>query len=79
MVGTPAWIKHYPKDIDWNAKIEPQTLGHMMAKSIARHPNQPCFSNFGSTLTFAEFDLHARQLACALQHQCKVKPGDRIA
>ncbi len=74
------WLKHYPPGTP--AEINPdayQSLAAVLEESCQKHRNYPAFYNLGVTITYGELDLYARHFAAYLQHELKLKKGDRIA
>jgi fatty-acyl-CoA synthase len=46
--------------------------------SAARYPDKPFIVFYDSTITFAAFRHETERIAGYLQHQCGVRPGDRV-
>lgn len=55
------------------------TLVDLLEAGYAAHPNAPAVSNMGATLTYAELGKLSANFASYLQHQLKIKKGDRVA
>lgn len=74
------WLQSYPPgvapDIDLS---EYASVIDMMQQTVRRYPQRPAFSNFGTSLTFTEFDQKTRQFGHFLQHELGLKKGDRLA
>ena len=74
------WLKSYPsgvpEEIDLGAY---QSVTDVFEQSVRRYGENPCFSNFGTTLTYNEMDRYIHQLASYLQNLPGMKKGDRIA
>src|SRR5437899_3018259 len=51
----------------------------MMDAAIARYRDRSALHSFSNTLSYGEFDAHARAFAAFLQQHLGVKKGDRIA
>ncbi len=58
--------------------IRRQTLGDLLRRSAARHPNQPAIACGGVRWTYAEFDALCDRLAAGLAAQ-GIGHGDRVA
>lgn len=74
------WLKNYPKDVP--AEINPdayQSIVEVFEESCRRNPHSPAFYNFDTTLTYTQIDQYSRDFAAYLQHELKLKKGDRIA
>jgi long-chain acyl-CoA synthetase len=73
------WLAHYPKgvpaDIDLN---EFGSLLEIFDRSCQRYANRVAYSNFKSTLTYADLNRLTRNFAAWLQQQ-DMQRGDRIA
>lgn len=74
------WFKHYEPGVPHT--IDPDQYGslpEMLEESFKKYADQPCFMNFGETLTFKQIDELSQAYAGFLQSECKLKKGDRIA
>jgi long-chain acyl-CoA synthetase len=74
------WLKNYPTGVP--AEINPNeypSLTELLESSCRRFAELDAFSSLGRTLTYAEFDRHARDFAAWLQQSAKLQRGDRIA
>jgi long-chain acyl-CoA synthetase len=56
-----------------------KTLLDLFFDACARHGSKAAFTCYGSTLTYAEVARLSRRMAYYLQHDCGLKPGDRVA
>ena len=74
------WLKSYdpgiPAEVDINAY---QSVNEVFENSVRNYGDLPCFSNFGTTLTYNEMDRYVDQLASYLQHLPGIEKGDRVA
>nr|MCH9765777.1 long-chain fatty acid--CoA ligase [Alphaproteobacteria bacterium] len=62
-----AWLKGYPKQVNWHTHFPAGCLNDLMDRAVARFPNRP-FTNFiGKTLTYAEIGAQVDQVAAGLQ------------
>ncbi|MFP1771599.1 long-chain-fatty-acid--CoA ligase FadD [Lonsdalea quercina] len=74
------WLARYPTDVP--AEIEPDRYSSLMElfeNSMARNADRPAFINMGETMTFRQLEQRSRAFAAYLQHQLKLKKGDRVA
>jgi len=74
------WLKNYPTGVP--AEINPNeypSLTELLESSCRRFAELDAFTSLGRTLTYAEFDRHARDCAAWLQQSAKLQRGDRIA
>lgn len=75
------WLKNYPEgvpaDIYDQAAAYP-SLAAMLEDSCKRYADKVAYISLGSTLTYAELDVHSRHFAAWLQ-SIGVKQGDRVA
>ena len=53
-------------------------LGDFIEDALSKYADNPAFSCLGQTLSFFELDSRSRALACWLQQESGLKPGDRI-
>ncbi len=74
------WLKQYgdgmPAEIDADAYT---SVVAMLDEATAAFGDRPAFSNFATTLSFAQTDAHARAFAAFLQQSLGLKKGDRVA
>ena len=74
------WLQNYPKgvahDID-SSKYN--SIMDVVDQAVRQHSKGGAFSNMGATLTFEQFDEKVNAFASFLQHELKLKKGDRIA
>ena len=78
------WLKQYqpgvPETIDLN---EFQSVGEVFEKSAQKFSDRPAFANSirfaGRVMTYREVDAASRDFAAYLQHELKLKRGDRVA
>ncbi|MFP1943898.1 long-chain-fatty-acid--CoA ligase FadD [Lonsdalea quercina] len=74
------WLARYPTDVP--AEIDPDRYSSLMElfeNSMARNADRPAFINMGETMTFRQLEQRSRAFAAYLQHQLKLKKGDRVA
>lgn len=53
-------------------------IADLIENSLLKYADKPAFSCLGQTLSFAEIDAKSKALACWLQQQKNLSPGDRI-
>ena len=74
------WIKNYdagiPADIDPN---EYSSISDLLNQSFDKYADLPSFSNFGTTITYAELKTASLKFASYLQNDLGLKKGDRVA
>jgi long-chain acyl-CoA synthetase len=61
------WIKTYPKNVDWNAPLEAAPLQSLLEKTAAEYGGRVCSNFMGKTLTYAQINGLADQVAAGLQ------------
>ena len=74
------WLAHYPPQVP--AELPEARFAHLGAylqDIFTRYGEGRAFSNFGTTLTFAEIEARSRAFAAYLQRVLGYKPGDRLA
>jgi long-chain acyl-CoA synthetase len=79
LTGKP-WLKSYPAGVP--ELINPNQYGsvvELIDDSCARFGDKPAFTSMGRTISYAEYELLAREFAAYLQNVAGLKKGDRIA
>ncbi|MGB3585306.1 MAG: AMP-binding protein [Tunicatimonas sp.] len=74
------WFQHYPEGI--SQQINPQqheSLTNFVDHCIEEFGPRTAFECMGASITFNELDQLSRDFAAYLQHDLKLKKGDRIA
>lgn len=74
------WLKSYPQGVP--SDINPDTyasLVEIFEESCNQFRERPAFYNLGVTLTYQQLNDYSRAFAAYLQHNLKLKKGDRIA
>lgn len=74
------WIKNYPEHVP--ATIDPDvwdSLPDFQEKMSKEYGDAPAFTNFGSTLTYAELEEKSSQMAAYLQSLEGMEQGDAVA
>lgn len=72
-----AWIKSYPRGVDWHMPLEGTPLFHLMDEAAARHADRPCTTFIGRTLTYGEIGTLVDRAAAGLQ-QLGVVKGTKV-
>src|SRR6478672_8296247 len=62
-----AWLKAYPKDIDWGMAFEPALLTCLLDAAVSAHGSRPCTYFMGKRLSFAEIGGLSDRAAKGLQ------------
>ena len=74
------WLNSYqegvPAEIDTN---EHTSVVEIFTGACAKYADNPAFTNFGKTISYAELDKYTKQFASWLIHEAGLKKGDRIA
>ncbi|WP_042859917.1 long-chain-fatty-acid--CoA ligase FadD [Dickeya sp. NCPPB 3274] len=74
------WLARYPADVP--AEIDPDrytSLIELFEHAVSRYADQPAFINMGEVMTFRRLEERSRAFAAYLQHQLKLKKGERVA
>ena len=72
-----AWIRSYPKDVDWHMALEPAPLFQILDEAVAQSANRPCTTFLGRTLSYGEIGALVDQAAAGLQ-QLGVIKGTKV-
>ncbi|MCX7977703.1 MAG: AMP-binding protein [Bdellovibrionaceae bacterium] len=74
------WFKKYPKNVNREINLSAySSILDVYNEAIRKFHGLPAFTNMGTTLTFDELDRRAGDFASFLQHELRLKKGDRIA
>ena len=74
------WLKSYPPGVPEHVDLDAyQSIIDVFEQAIERFGDKPCFSNFGTTLSYDDMDRCTDQLASYLQNLPGLERGDRIA
>lgn len=63
-------------DIDCEAY---PAIWNMVADTVTENKDSPAYFNYGTTITYGQLDMLSSNFAACLQHQYKLKKGDRVA
>ena len=73
-----AHFAHWPAGLPRHLTVPRTNLFFNAEVSAARYPEKPFIVFYDSTVTFSEFRRDAERIAGFLQHDCEVRPGDRV-
>src|SRR5688572_28590601 len=74
------WFKNYPEGIPQDVKLyEYNFVTKIFEERCKKYKDRIAFENMGARLTYAPVDELSRNFAAYLQHELKLKKGDRIA
>lgn len=62
-----AWLRAYPKGVDWYQSFEAKPLWHLIDEAVHRHGDRPCTNFLGRTMTYAEIGITVDRAAAGLQ------------
>ncbi len=74
------WLRSYPADVPHT--IDPDQYGSLpdlIDSACKEFAERPAFLNYGSRMSFAEFDRHATSFAAYLQYEAGLEVGQRVA
>jgi len=75
-----AWYSSYPEGIPHEADLTVyDSLVDVFEQACSQYSDNPCFYNYGKTLSFHEMNLASQKLASFLQNQLAMNKGDKIA
>lgn len=74
------WLNSYPDGVSADIDINKYaSVVEIFEQSVKQFAAQPSFSNFGTTLTYSEFDDATWAVAAYLQKTLALEKGDRVA
>lgn len=74
------WLQSYQPTVPTEISIEEyQSVADVFDQSVKRFQDLPAFSNFGTTLSYAELDKLTANLAAFFINELKLEKGDRVA
>ena len=74
------WLDSYPKNTADDINIDDfASVPDVLAQACKNYPDSIAYSNFGTTMTFAEVNASSLQFADFLQNTLHLKKGDSIA
>ncbi len=74
------WLRSYQEGIP--TTIDPDQYSDMnafFAEVLTKYKELPAYTNMGKVITYAELDAYSKAFAAYLQHEFKIKKGDRFA
>ena len=75
-----AWYSSYPEGVPHEADLAAyNSLLDVFEQTFSEYSDNPCFCNFGKSLSYKEIDQYSLQLAAFLQNQLGMNKGDKIA
>jgi len=75
-----AWYSSYPEGIPHEADIFAyDSLVDVFETACGDYASNPCFCNFGKTISYQQLDEYSRNFAAFLQTQFAMKKGDKFA
>lgn len=72
------WLGSYPKGIQWEADIIPQTVGSLLTKTVKEFPQHEAINFLGRSISYQELNTQVYQCAAGLQ-ALNVTPGTKVA
>jgi long-chain acyl-CoA synthetase len=74
------WLSSYPNNIPATINVDEfPSIVSVLNNACEKYRDNPAFSNFGKTISYAEVDRLSTQFANYLLHELKLKKGDRVA
>jgi long-chain acyl-CoA synthetase len=74
------WLKSYPAGIPEDISVDEfSSVGDIFDKQVKKYATRPAYSNFGTTLSYAQLEDYTSQLGAYLKNQLKLEKGDRVA
>lgn len=74
------WLKNYPKEVSATTDLSKyKSLYDLYEESVQMFGPRKAFTNMGVSLTFSKLNEEVERFASFLQHELKLKKGDRIA
>jgi len=74
------WLSSYPQNIPATINVDEfPSIVSVLKNACDKYSDNPAFSNFGKTISYADVDRLSTQFANYLLHDLKLKKGDRVA
>jgi len=74
------WLKSYPEGIPGEISLDEfSSIGDIFDKHVKKYAERPAYSNFGTTISYAQLETYTSQLAAYLKNELKLDKGDRVA
>ena len=75
-----AWYSSYPQGIPHEVDtFAYDSLVDVLETACDEYASNPCFSNFGKTISYQQFDEYSRNFAAFLQQHLAMQQGDKFA
>jgi len=74
------WLKSYPPGVPEKVPAPPfRSIREMVEHSFQEYPDNPAYTNMGTTITYRDLDELSMQFACYLQKNLELTRGERVA
>lgn len=74
------WYKYYDPDVPYTIDPDQYTsFVEMFEEMFKKHSDEPCFTNFDTSLSYHQVDILSQRFAGYLLSECGCVKGDRIA
>lgn len=74
------WLKSYPEGMPEEIPAPPwRSIRDLFEHSFASFPDNPAFTNMGTTLSYSELNKQSMRFACFLQQELGLTRGERVA
>jgi len=74
------WLQSYPAGIPEEINIDEfSSVADIFDSSVSKFADQPAYTNFGTTISYAEVDRYTAQLGAYLKNELNLEKGDRVA
>ena len=74
------WLKSYPTGVPEQVPTPNfRSIREMVEHSFQEYPDNPAYTNMGTTVTYRELDELSMQFACYLQKTLDMTRGERVA
>ena len=74
------WRNQYPSAVPKHINLSLyKNIPEVFDEAVSKYAHKKSFSNFSTALTYSDLAKHVNQFASFLQHELKLKKGDRIA
>lgn len=74
------WLQSYPAGIPEEIDLDEfSSVADIFDTSIAKFADLPAYTNFGTTISYAEVNTYTEQLGAYLKYELGLEKGDRVA
>jgi long-chain acyl-CoA synthetase len=74
------WLKSYPPGVPEQVPAPPyRSIREMIEQSFQEYPDNPAYTNMGTTITYRDLDELSMRFACYLQKDLELTRGERVA